>query len=84
MENPSSGHRQDNRDFIKEVTHKHQTGQQLKDLVQAKKEALDKVKDKMAKGIAPLNQLGEHQIHQPQVEEILQKMKEIQRELQNF
>lgn len=71
MDNPSSGHKQDNRDFIQAVTHKHQAGQKLKDLVHNKKDYLETIKDKIIKEITPLNELGEREIHQPQVEEIL-------------
>lgn len=45
MDKPSSGHNQDNRDFIQEVTHKHQAGQKLKDLVHNKKDYLESIKD---------------------------------------
>jgi hypothetical protein len=71
MDKPSSGHSQDNRNFIQEVAHKHQAGQKLKDLVHNKKDYLESIKDKIVKEITPLNELGEREIHQRQVEEIL-------------
>jgi predicted nuclease with TOPRIM domain len=56
----------------------------LKDQLNLYRDKLTKLKDKLDHDIQPLNEIGEREIHQPEVEEILKKMKDLNDEFKTF
>ena len=56
----------------------------MKDQLNLYRDKLTKLKDKLDHDIQPLNEIGEREIHQPEVEEILKKMKDLNDEFKTF